>query len=109
VQYAARLLMNALFAHVQQGDFILTSPTDRTIIKRSVVLDGRKTSVSLETGFWEPLKQIAGREGISISRLIERVGNGAGAKQNLSSALRVFVLQYVRQHGDPSPQDQAPI
>jgi predicted DNA-binding ribbon-helix-helix protein len=106
VRYTARLLMNALFVHVPQRDFILTPPIESSIVKRSVVRNGRKTSVSLETQFWEPLKQIAGREGISISRLVERVAVEAGAEQNLSSALRVFVLQYVQQHGDPSAQDQ---
>ena len=106
MQHAARLLMNALFAHVPQRDFILTSPIERTIVKRSVVLNGRKTSVSLETEFWEPLKQVAAREGISVSHLVGRISNAAGAEQNLSSALRVFVLQYVQQHGDPSTQEE---
>jgi predicted DNA-binding ribbon-helix-helix protein len=53
VRYTARPLM-----HVPQRDFILTSPIESSIVKRSVVLNGRKTSVSLETEFWEPLKQL---------------------------------------------------
>jgi len=83
--------MNALFVHVPQRDFILTSPIESSIVKRSVVLNGRKTSVSLETEFWEPLKQIAGREGVSISRLVERVAIAADAEQNLFRASRIRV------------------
>ena len=91
MRYTARPLMNALFVHVPQRDFILTPPIESSIVKRSVVRNGRKTSVSLETEFWEPLKQIAGREGVSISRLVERVAIAADAEQNLFRASRIRV------------------
>jgi len=60
--------------------------------KRSVVLRGHKTSVSLESQFWDCLKQIAQREGVSASALVTRIDTARG-KGNLSSAIRLFVLQ----------------
>lgn len=61
------------------------------IRKRSVVIAGHATSVSLEVEFWEALKTIALRRGSSINTLVAAIdGERAG---NLSSALRVFVLR----------------
>ena len=68
--------------------------------KRSVNIAGHKTSVSLEAEFWGALKAIAAAEGVSLAGLIERIdaaraeGSGTG---NLSSALRLYVLAYLRQ------------
>jgi predicted DNA-binding ribbon-helix-helix protein len=60
--------------------------------KRSVVISGHRTSVSLETAFWSGLKEIAVQRGLSVNRLVESVDSGRGS--NLSSAIRVFVLQH---------------
>jgi predicted DNA-binding ribbon-helix-helix protein len=58
--------------------------------KRSVVIAGHKTSVSLENAFWDALKAAAARRGITINELVTLVD---GARHgNLSSALRVFLL-----------------
>jgi len=65
------------------------------VVKRSVVIAGHRTSVSLEQAFWEALKQIAAEEGVSLAALVARVDAGRG-KANLSSALRVFVLERAR-------------
>ncbi len=65
--------------------------------KRSIVIAGHATSVSLEPEFWEALKEIAQRRGTSVPRLIEDID--AGREGNLSSAIRVFVLNAVRAGG----------
>jgi predicted DNA-binding ribbon-helix-helix protein len=65
------------------------------VIKRSVAIAGHRTSVSLEEPFWEGLRQAAEAQGISVQALIGRIDAGRG-EQNLSSAIRVFVLQAVR-------------
>lgn len=59
--------------------------------KHSVVIAGHRTSVSLETAFWSGLKEIAEHRGISVNRLVETIDAARGT--NLSSAIRVFVLQ----------------
>lgn len=62
--------------------------------KRSVRIAGHRTSVSLEDAFWNELTRIAQARGISINALIAAVDIGRGG--NLSSALRVFVLNEIR-------------
>ena len=65
------------------------------VIKRSILLAGHKTSVSLEEAFWQGLKEIASRRGVSVSALIGMVDNRR-AEGNLSSGIRLFVLDYFR-------------
>lgn len=70
------------------------------IKKRSIKIAGHKTSVSLEEPFWDALKAIATREGLTLSALIERLDRERsqdGAPGNLSSALRLHVLHYLRE------------
>jgi predicted DNA-binding ribbon-helix-helix protein len=61
------------------------------VIKRSIAIKGRQTSVSLEDAFWHDLKLMAAAENKSLSALISSV-NDCRQRGNLSSALRVFVL-----------------
>jgi predicted DNA-binding ribbon-helix-helix protein len=61
------------------------------IVKRSVSVAGHRTSVSLEEPFWDVLRLLAERRGISVQSLIGRI-DAARAEQNLSSAIRVHVL-----------------
>ena len=61
------------------------------IVKRSVVLAGHKTSVSLEDAFWQGLKDIATSRRTTLSDLISSI-DGDRERGNLSSALRLFVL-----------------
>ena len=62
-----------------------------TIRKRSVVIAGQATSISLEAEFWDALKIIALRRGLSLNALVAAVdGERTG---NLSSALRLLVLK----------------
>jgi predicted DNA-binding ribbon-helix-helix protein len=65
--------------------------------KRSVVVSGHHTSVSLEQEFWDELAAIAGRRGVSLNALISRIDRDRGDGVNLSSALRVFVVERLRQ------------
>ena len=65
------------------------------IAKRSLVVAGHRTSVSLETEFWSALKDIAGEKRQSMAALIATID--AGRKdENLSSAIRLFVLRHYR-------------
>ena len=68
------------------------------VLKRSIRLDGHRTSVSLETAFWDELKSIADAQGVRISQLIAAIDSERRERQhnNLSSVLRLFVLEYYR-------------
>ncbi len=65
------------------------------VIKRSIVIAGHKTSVSIEDAFWSALKEIAQAQRQSVAELIASI-DGARRGANLSSAIRVFVLDYYR-------------
>ncbi len=65
-------------------------------VKRSFTIAGHRTSISLETEFWEALKVAAAQEGVAVAKLIARIDEGRGAG-GLSSAVRIWVLQYYRQ------------
>ena len=62
--------------------------------KRSVKILGHITSISLEDEFWVELKKIAAQEKLSMNALIAKID--ATRKGNLSSALRVYVLQKLK-------------
>jgi predicted DNA-binding ribbon-helix-helix protein len=68
------------------------------VVKRSVDIDGRKTSVSLEDAFWSDLKEIAHMQRATLSKVIAEIDKGR--QGNLSSAIRVFVFEQVRAHGN---------
>ena len=77
---------------------------DDAIRKRSVLIAGHATSVSLEPEFWDELRRIAAARGLSLNTLIAEIDARRGAR-NLSSALRVHVLLAVRQPGPcPAPE-----
>lgn len=60
--------------------------------KRSIAIGGAKTSVSLEHEFWSGVKEIARQREMTLSDLIKEIG--AGRSGNLSSAVRVYVLEH---------------
>ena len=62
------------------------------VVKRSIAIAGHRTSISLEQPFWEELKRLAALRGISVAALIAEIDQGR-RRQNLSSALRVHVLE----------------
>ena len=63
--------------------------------KRSVRIAGHPTSISLEEEFWQSLQQIASAQGKSLTGLITDIDEARGEK-NLSSALRIHILNYFR-------------
>jgi predicted DNA-binding ribbon-helix-helix protein len=65
------------------------------VVKRSIVIAGHKTSVSLEDAFWKGLKDIAGGRDMTLSDLVASIDTGR-QHGNLSSAIRLFVLDYYR-------------
>ena len=65
------------------------------IVKRSVIIDGQKTSVSLEDPFWTDLKKIAHAQQMTLSALVAEI-DGTREHGNLSSAIRLFDLRHVR-------------
>jgi predicted DNA-binding ribbon-helix-helix protein len=65
------------------------------VVKRSIVAAGHKTSVSLEDAFWNGLKEIASGRNITLSDLVTAVGSER-RQGNLSSAIRLFVLDFYR-------------
>jgi predicted DNA-binding ribbon-helix-helix protein len=70
-----------------------TSADKSSVAKRSIVFNAHKTSVSLEDVFWNALKEIADKRAIHLSELVAEVDEQRG-HGNLSSALRLFVLDY---------------
>ena len=73
---------------------------DTRIRKRSVRIAGHATSISLEPQFWRALEEIAAHRGLSVAALLAAVD--AGRAGNLSSALRLFVLECCRR-GELAP------
>ncbi len=70
------------------------------VVKRSIVIAGHKTSVSLEDAFWKGLKEIAGGRDMTLSELVAAI-DSERRHGNLSSAIRLFVLDHYRsQIGD---------
>jgi predicted DNA-binding ribbon-helix-helix protein len=65
------------------------------VVKHSVVIAGHRTSVSLEEEFWNALKEIASARHVTLSELIAYV-DSERQHDNLSSAIRLFVLRYYR-------------
>jgi predicted DNA-binding ribbon-helix-helix protein len=64
-------------------------------IKRSIVRNGQKTSVSLEKEFWEALREIANSQKKKLTTLVQQIDQGRDGT-NLSSAIRVFVFNHLR-------------
>jgi len=72
------------------------------IVKRSIVLGGHKTSVSLEEAFWIGMKEVAGQRSMTLSELVGEIDTNRH-HGNLSSAIRLFVLDYFRSRGAGLP------
>jgi predicted DNA-binding ribbon-helix-helix protein len=71
------------------------TPVEPAVKKRSVVFGGRKTSASLENEFWEALREIAQSRQMPLSSLLATI-KAEHQQNNLSSAIRVFVLNHYR-------------
>ncbi len=66
------------------------------IVKRSLAIAGHRTSISLEDAFWEGLRHIAEERKLSVAALVAEIDATRGPN-NLSSAIRVFVLRSLAQ------------
>ena len=66
-----------------------------TVVKRSIVIAGHKTSVSLEDAFWKSLREIAVGRGATLSNLVTSI-DVERQQGNLSSCLRLFILDFYR-------------
>ncbi len=87
------------------------------VVKRSIVVAGHKTSVSLEEAFWNGMKEISAARNMTLSELVGAI-DGNRQQGNLSSAIRLFVLDYFKNNGvkthaiaasaEPKPQQGSP-
>jgi predicted DNA-binding ribbon-helix-helix protein len=75
--------------HFSEGD------QKSAVVRRSIVIAGHKTSVSLEEPFWKALKEVAALRNMPLSNLVASV-DVEREHANLSSAIRLFVLEYCR-------------
>jgi predicted DNA-binding ribbon-helix-helix protein len=73
-----------------------------TVIKRSIAIDGHKTSISLEDDFWDSLREIAHQRNETVSELIARI-DAERNSANLSSVIRLFVLAYYQDQYNREP------
>lgn len=71
------------------------------VTKRSLTVAGHATSVSLEDAFWDGLRAAARRRGLSLAALVAEV-DGIRGGANLSSAIRVYVLDEARKGSGPN-------
>jgi predicted DNA-binding ribbon-helix-helix protein len=65
------------------------------VVKRSIVVGGHKTSVSLEEAFWNGMKEISKERGITLSELVAGIDTNR-QQGNLSSGIRLFVLDHFK-------------
>ena len=72
------------------------------VVKRSLAIAGHRTSISLEDAFWDALREAAERRGSSVQALVGEIDAGR-AGQNLSSAIRVFLLREAQQGASHPP------
>ena len=72
----------------------LTEILNTPIVKRSVMIAGHATSVSIEKPFWDAFKNIAKAQGKSINQLITEIDEARSV--NLSSAIRLYVLENLK-------------
>jgi predicted DNA-binding ribbon-helix-helix protein len=78
------------------------------IVKRSIILNGHKTSISLENEFWLGLREIADQKKIKLSALLKQIDDDR-PHANLSSAIRVFVLNCKAAQASGTAQTAAPV
>jgi predicted DNA-binding ribbon-helix-helix protein len=77
------------------------------VLKRSIIISGRKTSISLEDEFWDGLREIAALQGVTMSTLVSTIDTNL-QHQNLSSAIRLFVLDHYRAQANPRRSVEGP-
>jgi predicted DNA-binding ribbon-helix-helix protein len=102
---------HSAFAGVTHERSLMTDQHHHTLKKHSILIAGHRTSLSVETAFWDQLKAIANRRGLSLNKLIEEI-DGRRARDakpsNLSSAIRVFVLDQLLTERTSTPSLPSP-
>jgi predicted DNA-binding ribbon-helix-helix protein len=78
-----------------------------SVVKRSVVIAGHKTSVSLEDTFWKAFREIADQRNMTSSELAATISSER-QNGNLSSAIRIFVLEFVRNQLSKEQAERGP-
>jgi predicted DNA-binding ribbon-helix-helix protein len=74
-----------------------------SIQRHSIIIDGHKTTVSLENAFWRDLKEIAHAQEATLSELVAKIDQ-TREQGNLSSAIRLYVLEHIRRRGQRDRQ-----
>ena len=77
-----------------------------SVVKRSVVVADHKTSVSLEDEFWRSMKEIASLQDMTLSDLVSEIDKGR-THENLSCAIRLYVLDFYRKGATMNRVEQA--
>ena len=90
----------------KRSHIIRLAAAPSAVVKRSILLGGRNTSVSLEDEFWSALKEIAAARNTTVSRLIATIDQGR-ERVNLSSTLRLFVLRWFREKASTNAAEPA--
>jgi predicted DNA-binding ribbon-helix-helix protein len=82
-------------AHYSIATSFVVGEAVSPVLKRSIVIAGHKTSISVEDEFWDSLKEIAGERGMTVAAMIGAIDDDR-QHANLSSAVRLFVLGVYR-------------
>ena len=83
-------------------------PIKSSVEKHSMIVNGRDSSVSIEGAFWNALKEIAVAQNISANALVSKIDSERDATANLSSAIRVYVVEHYRLAANASADPQRP-
>jgi len=70
--------------------------SEAAIVKRSVTIDGHRTSVSIEGPFWRAIRDIAAAQGRPLAQLLTEIDHARPGAANLSSSIRLYVLDWYR-------------
>jgi len=70
---------------------------ESSIQRRTIIIGGHRTSISLEDAFWSELKEIAHSQRATVSKLVAQIDD-TRQQANLSSAIRLYVLEHIRRH-----------
>jgi len=89
-----------------QASLILTHAMKSQAVKRSVVIEGRRKSISLEDAMWESLTEIAKYRGMTLFSLLATI-DSKRKKASLSSAIRLFLLNFYREQLDIQRKNKA--
>ena len=66
-----------------------------SVLRRTIMIGGHRTSVSVEDAFWNSMKEISGQRDMTLSELVGEIDSNR-QQGNLSSAIRLFVLDHFR-------------